>query len=970
MKKIFFIIALLASIQTSAQIKFVREVNLEGQITDISTHVYSIYSCIDNLNVIAWNIKIISNQEIHSIACSPTGGYLANSTGSFIQVWKIDDKSSLVKTIKTHHKLINTICFSSQGYLASAGEDMEIHVYDVKQNKLLANLKSENGAIQVLSYNSTGNIIYSANQDSTISIWNLRELKQEKTIRINSEITSMCISSDDALIVVGTSSGFVKIIDSNTGNIKYDILGHAGRVNSVAINQNNFYVASAGDDNKIVFWALKNGAVYKSLEDNIAPVSKVIFSYDFDQRREFFFAGGQDKLLRVWEVTDLPLPLEYLIKKEIQEQIEQWEQKREGESILLYQNRISQENKKKQVNKIQDSIVNKYALRVYPLIDSQLSAYDTGKETYTITYDQKCAIALKIPKNEAENFSKNFKSLKPQVFQFVFDNDDFKLNYLELKDTLNQKTFYYDESGIKNNELYRVEEIVAPPIEVLVEVANKQDTLKEKLNTYIGIKKEEKIISDNVKLSVNTKITVEKDSIGKPELNYHIEYSYEVIKATVENQTDDFPLGKYKLTSSNAAKITVQILKETIDKELIKYIKSGMDVTIKITGSTDASPVVNTIPYSGDFKDFEDEPYFFNNNLESMTVSQKTGITKNEQLAFLRTYGVRDFITNYIESLNSAKLHFQHYTYVAKEKGSQYRRISIELILHGVFSEFRNNPKVQTNKSASMEDVHEYNSDTDENIPAGGVVNDKIFAVVIGNENYSKEIKVGFALNDSRIFKQYLQKTIGIPYNNIHYIEDGTYGQILDALKWIGDVSKAYLGQVKIIFYYAGHGMPDEQSKSAFLLPVDGNSRNTASAIKLSEIYSKLTETPSISVTVFLDACFSGATREVNETMLSEGRGVKIKPINDVLPGNVVVISAATGDETAFPLPEKNHGLFTYFLLKKLQESKGTASLNEIYDYIRTNVMQQSVLVNKKSQTPQVNTGLVVQDTWQKTTFK
>ena len=267
-----------------------------------------------------------------------------------------------------------------------------------------------------------------------------------------------------------------------------------------------------------------------------------------------------------------------------------------------------------------------------------------------------------------------------------------------------------------------------------------------------------------------------------------------------------------------------------------------------------------------------------------------------------------------------------------------------------------------------IEDIPDFVSDVDQNIPVNNALNDKTFAVIIGNEAYTREIKVNYALNDARIFKQYLQKSLGLPTNNIHYMENATFGEILDGMKWINDVIKAYNGQAKVIFYYAGHGMPDEQTKSAYMLPVDGNSQNPATAVKLADIYSKLTEYPSQSVTVFLDACFSGASRESAGTMLASGRGVKIKPVNELLKGKLVVFSAATGDETAFPYSEKQHGLFTYFLLKKLQETKGGATLNDLSSYVITNVTQQSVVVNKKSQTPQVNTSTEVQASWQ--TFK
>jgi tetratricopeptide (TPR) repeat protein len=264
-----------------------------------------------------------------------------------------------------------------------------------------------------------------------------------------------------------------------------------------------------------------------------------------------------------------------------------------------------------------------------------------------------------------------------------------------------------------------------------------------------------------------------------------------------------------------------------------------------------------------------------------------------------------------------------------------------------------------------IEDIPDFVSDVDQNIPSNPVSNDKTFAVIIGNETYSKEIKVKYALNDSRIFKQYLLKTLGLPVNNIRYIENATFGEMLDAIKWLNEVTKAYKGEAKILFYYAGHGMPDEQTKSAYLLPTDGNSQNSATAVRLEYVYKELTEYPSVSVTVFLDACFSGAARENDGSMLAEARGVKIKPKNDLLTGNLVVFSATTGDETALPYAEKRHGMFTYFLLKKLQESHGNVTQNELINFITTNVTQQSVVVNKKSQTPQVNTSSQVVNTWQ-----
>ena len=47
--------------------------------------------------------------------------------------------------------------------------------------------------------------------------------------------------------------------------------------------------------------------------------------------------------------------------------------------------------------------------------------------------------------------------------------------------------------------------------------------------------------------------------------------------------------------------------------------------------------------------------------------------------------------------------------------------------------------------------------------------------------------------------------------------------------------------------------------------------------------------------------------------------------------------------------------MFTYFLLKKLQETKGEVSLGDLGTYINKQVRQKSVVENGKIQTPTIS---------------
>lgn len=240
----------------------------------------------------------------------------------------------------------------------------------------------------------------------------------------------------------------------------------------------------------------------------------------------------------------------------------------------------------------------------------------------------------------------------------------------------------------------------------------------------------------------------------------------------------------------------------------------------------------------------------------------------------------------------------------------------------------------------------------DINIPETNEENKKTFAVIIGNENYERVTKVKYALNDAKVFASYCKKTLGLPKENIRVYRDATFGTMLSALDDIKSIASAFEGDLNVIFYYAGHGVPSESDKAAYLLPVDASGQNTEVCLSTKRLYDTLDGLHAKRVLVFMDACFSGAQR--GDGMLASARGVALKVKQDAPKGNMVVFSAATGDETAYPYKEKGHGLFTYYLLKKLQDTKGDVTLGELSEYVNKEVRRQSVVINHKSQSPTV----------------
>jgi hypothetical protein len=260
-------------------------------------------------------------------------------------------------------------------------------------------------------------------------------------------------------------------------------------------------------------------------------------------------------------------------------------------------------------------------------------------------------------------------------------------------------------------------------------------------------------------------------------------------------------------------------------------------------------------------------------------------------------------------------------------------------------------------------------SDVDKNIPLIVTTHPSRYALVIGNEDYSKfqrglnnEANVKFARNDATIFKDYAQRVLGVEEKNLFFITDATAGEMEQKIDLISKLATKTGAEAEIVFYFAGHGLPDEVSKEPYLIPVDVSGTNLTSAIKLADVYKKLSETGAQKVTFFLDACFSGGGRDAG---LLAARSVKVKPKDELVTGNVVVFSASSGEQSSLPYTDKQHGMFTYFLLKKLQESKGNITYGKLADFVKNNVSIESLRINSKEQDPTVKVSMDVQDKWE-----
>ncbi|MCX6841633.1 MAG: caspase family protein [candidate division WOR-3 bacterium] len=242
-------------------------------------------------------------------------------------------------------------------------------------------------------------------------------------------------------------------------------------------------------------------------------------------------------------------------------------------------------------------------------------------------------------------------------------------------------------------------------------------------------------------------------------------------------------------------------------------------------------------------------------------------------------------------------------------------------------------------------------------------------AVVIGTETYQHAPAVQFALEDARAVKQYLTTAFGYQEGNIIYLLDPTKGQLEEVFGSAGNPSGKLYSWVKpqrsdVFVYYAGHGAPSVSDNRGYLVPVDANPDYvSASGYSLDLLYANLARIPAKSMTILIDACFSGAATDTSGRMnmlLKDASPLTVLPVpSENTPTDAVVMTSATGKQISSWYPEKGHSLFTYWFLNGLKgaadaDKDGSIKLSELKAYLSENVTYTARRLYGRDQTPEV----------------
>lgn len=225
------------------------------------------------------------------------------------------------------------------------------------------------------------------------------------------------------------------------------------------------------------------------------------------------------------------------------------------------------------------------------------------------------------------------------------------------------------------------------------------------------------------------------------------------------------------------------------------------------------------------------------------------------------------------------------------------------------------------------------------------------FALVVGIEKYKSLPPAEFAESDAAAVRRHL-KALGYPERNIIYLTGDNAGKS-GLEKYLDSWLPRNLNEdSQFLFYFSGHGAPDPSTGQAYLVPWDGDPKFLEdTGYPIQKLYAQLGKLKSRHIIVALDSCFSGAG---GRSVLAKGARPlvnRVVGLDDAKSGNLTILTAASGDEITGTEEGQSHGLFTYYLLKALNEKKGRTNARELFDYLKP-LVQDDARRDNRDQTP------------------
>eukprot|EP01090_Pellita_catalonica_P023402 TRINITY_DN961_c0_g1_i1.p1 TRINITY_DN961_c0_g1~~TRINITY_DN961_c0_g1_i1.p1 ORF type:complete len:325 (+),score=49.01 TRINITY_DN961_c0_g1_i1:103-1077(+) len=247
---------------------------------------------------------------VTSIATTPESAdmVISASRDKSLIVWNLDRDGDSYgmprKSLLGHSHFVEDVVISSDGQFALSGScDNTLRLWDVNKGVSTRRFVEHNKDVMSVAFSADNRQIVSGSRDKTIKLWNtLGECKytidQENAHTEWVSCVRFSPSPSHPLIVSAGWDHAVKVWSLNNCQLRTNLIGHTGYVNTVTVSPDGSLCASGGKDGIAMLWDLNKGKYLYKL-----PAGDVINDLVFSPNR-YWLCAATPSGIRIWDLEN------------------------------------------------------------------------------------------------------------------------------------------------------------------------------------------------------------------------------------------------------------------------------------------------------------------------------------------------------------------------------------------------------------------------------------------------------------------------------------------------------------------------------------------------------------------------------------------------------------------------------------------------------------------------------------------